>query len=146
MVIWIHLHSQVMPHLWNYSILLIHCVVSSHCSQTPARKTLHPQLWGVLKGKQLPQKQQVCLLRTGLCGRIPTAISWGWLRDPSPGWLVQGGQSCPSLPVPVSQARWPSCCTAPAPNTCCLQMPKRKLGFAVPNSQALPPAAKAATP
>lgn len=63
--------------------------------------------------------------------------------------LTQGSRECRAvagLPFPVSRVRWPSCCVAPAPNTCCLQMPKRKLGFAMPNSQALPQAAKAATP
>lgn len=72
--------------------------------------------WGVLKGKQLPQKQWVCLLRTGLWGRsspkqAPGADSgiphWGGpaperaelsLACPSP-WAELGGPAAARPPL-----------------------------------------------
>lgn len=137
-----------MPCLWNYSILLIHCVISPQCSQTPAWKTPHPIALGSAKREATaPEAKGLPPQDWSVWQKLPTASSGIWLRAPPLGWCwPREGRAVPRLSLPVSPIRWPSCCTAPALNTCCLQMTKRKLSFAMPNSQALPQAAKAATP
>lgn len=144
----IHLRSQVMPCPWNYSILLIHCVVSPQWSQTPAWKTPHPISLGGAKRKATAPAAMAMRLSPQdwfVWHKPPSASSGSCLRDPSWGWRwPREGRAVPLLPFPVSRVRWPSCCSPRSPHM--LSADAEKLGFALPNSQALPQAAKAATP
>lgn len=144
MVIWIHLHSQVKPHLWNYSIFLIHCVVSSHCSQTPARKTLHPTALGRAKRKATAPEAAGLPAQYWSVWQNPPQPSpggdsgipyWGgWSREgravppcPSP-WAKLGGPAAarPLLPTHVVyrclKESWALLCLIPRP---CLQQPRQ---------------------
>lgn len=130
----IHLHSQVIPCLRSYSILLIYCFISPSPIQPDSsmkKTSKHSSGWcyresdGPRSGDHgSVSSGLVCVAETPKSKLLVSVSARGSLSRAALVWRGQDWDHRPSpRPFPLV-VRWPSCCAAPAFATCCLQMPK----------------------